>query len=241
MTDERFNLLIDGYNLMHAAGFVPRRVGTGVFEQQRERFLRWLLKQLPAAQHALTIVVFDGRATTNRTVSFAAFQGLSLQFSPEGIEADDLIESLISDHSAPKQLTVVSSDHRLHRAARHRRAICVDSEDFVDQCHSRQSASTSTFRRRKPRDLSAEELEEWMQVFEGVEEELAPPSTDSQDNASVPGTPLRDQKEVAIPPAPVEPIAPSVSDQPTSPVNRDEATRNVESVEFWEDRLREFL
>jgi hypothetical protein len=38
---------------------------------------------------------------------------------------------LIRKHSSPRALTVVSSDHRLHRAARRRRATPIDSDRWV--------------------------------------------------------------------------------------------------------------
>ena len=48
-------------------------------------------------------------------------------------DADSLIEELIQKNSTPKNLTVVSSDHRLHRAALRRKATPIDSDVWFDE------------------------------------------------------------------------------------------------------------
>ena len=48
-------------------------------------------------------------------------------------DADTLIELLIQKNSTPKKLTVVSSDHRLHKAASRRKSTPVDSDQWFDQ------------------------------------------------------------------------------------------------------------
>ena len=53
-------------------------------------------------------------------------------FAQHHDEADTLIEEMIQRHSAPKQLTVVSSDLRLQTAANRRKAVAVDSENWLD-------------------------------------------------------------------------------------------------------------
>ena len=60
-------------------------------------------------------------------------KGLSVRFAPRDSDADTLIEELIAADSAPRRLTVVSSDHRLQRAAHRRKAIAVDSDVWLAQ------------------------------------------------------------------------------------------------------------
>jgi len=55
---------------------------------------------------------------------------LDVTFSGPRREADGIIEDRISDSSAPRRLTVVSSDNRVIRAAGHRKAKAVKSDDF---------------------------------------------------------------------------------------------------------------
>jgi hypothetical protein len=59
--------------------------------------------------------------------------GITVRFAANYDDADALIEELIGQHSAPRRLVVVSSDHRLHRAARRRKAKPIDSEDWYAQ------------------------------------------------------------------------------------------------------------
>ena len=52
-------LLVDGYNLMHAAGMARLRYGPGELERCRGRFLRFLRRHLTAYESSRTTVVFD--------------------------------------------------------------------------------------------------------------------------------------------------------------------------------------
>jgi predicted RNA-binding protein with PIN domain len=56
--------------------------------------------------------------------------GLAVRFSRRGTSADELLEDLIAAESDPRNLLVVSSDHRVQRAARQRGASYTDSEPW---------------------------------------------------------------------------------------------------------------
>jgi predicted RNA-binding protein with PIN domain len=123
-------ILIDGYNLLHASG-VFGTVGRTSLESSREALLDWLGEVLSDAERQRTTIVFDARDAPPGLPRSAEKHGLRICFAPRGSEADDLLEELIRRHSSPRALTVVSSDHRLHRAARRRRATPVDSDKWV--------------------------------------------------------------------------------------------------------------
>ena len=53
------SLLIDGYNLIHAAGLVGQGRGPGGLERSRLALLNFLAQSLAAADLARTTVVFD--------------------------------------------------------------------------------------------------------------------------------------------------------------------------------------
>ncbi len=125
-------ILIDGYNLLHASG-VFGSVGRTSLEGSREALLDWLGAVLSDAQRQRTTIVFDAREAPPGLPRSAEKHGLQIQFAPRGSEADDLLEELIQSHSSPRALTVVSSDHRLQRAARRRRATAVDSDKWAAQ------------------------------------------------------------------------------------------------------------
>ncbi len=52
-------LMIDGYNLLHAAGLARRRYGPGQLERCRAQLLAWLAKHLTDGERERTTVVFD--------------------------------------------------------------------------------------------------------------------------------------------------------------------------------------
>ena len=55
----RLFLLIDGYNLMHAAGFARRTYGPGDLHRCRHRFLLQLAALLQPAARRDCLVIFD--------------------------------------------------------------------------------------------------------------------------------------------------------------------------------------
>lgn len=58
---------------------------------------------------------------------------ITILYAGRGRDADSLIEKLISDNSAPHRLTVVSSDHRIKRAAQKRKSYTINSEAFLQR------------------------------------------------------------------------------------------------------------
>ncbi len=120
-------ILIDGYNFLDGAGILALGPGHYSLEKSRRAILRVLRARLTEAERLETTVVFDGtrapRGLKRRDQQF----GVTILYSRSGELADDLIEDLIARHTHPRRLTVVSSDHRIQRAARRRQARPVDS------------------------------------------------------------------------------------------------------------------
>lgn len=100
----------------------------------RTRLLRQLAITMPESERGATEVVFDAAPTgTQRNESSATLEyGLRVRFAAEHPEADDLLEELIGKHPHPKTLTVVSSDRRIRRKAKARRARVLTAEQFLD-------------------------------------------------------------------------------------------------------------
>jgi predicted RNA-binding protein with PIN domain len=121
-------LLIDGYNLLHASGILPRGLGPGTLERARGALLNFLVESLEPGELAKTLVVFDARAAPVGLPRRIKHRGLAVHFAPNPGDADALIEHLISADHSPRKLVVVSSDHRLQRAAKRRRAQAIDSD-----------------------------------------------------------------------------------------------------------------
>ncbi|MCA9062413.1 MAG: NYN domain-containing protein [Planctomycetaceae bacterium] len=126
-------LIIDGYNLMHAAGYARPRYGPGDLEQQRNRFVRHLLSLVRPDLLADLTVVFDAFASSGDQKTALHDTAATVVFAAPGTDADSDIEERLAGHSSPRQVVVVSSDHRIQKAAHRRRAKCVDSEVFWKQ------------------------------------------------------------------------------------------------------------
>lgn len=162
------SLIIDGYNLMHAAGIVGRGAGPGFLERSRLAVLNFVVESLEPAALATTTVVFDARQAPPGLPRELRHGGITVRFASGYDSADELIEELIERDSAPRRLTVVSSDHRLHRAARRRKAHAIDSDRWYEQTiaerSKRQRAAKSTAP-KPPTPLATSEVEYWLAQF----------------------------------------------------------------------------
>lgn len=167
-------LLIDGYNLLYASGIFGNsdRRGPGGLERARSAMLNLLAESLPADELRRTAVVFDASEAPYGLARTFEHKGLTVHFASRDSDADSMIEELILRDSAPRRLTVVSSDHRLQKAAHRRKATAIDSDRWLAQMlrdrQSRQQAGPSDS--MKPEGpLSAGEVEFWLQQFDGGE------------------------------------------------------------------------
>jgi predicted RNA-binding protein with PIN domain len=115
-------------------------------------------------------VVFDGSGPARRG-DFESLTDIEVIFAGFHKDSDSVIEEKIKANSAPRRLTVVSSDRRLRKAAAARKASAVKSEDFWAEVQNE-------LRRGKPRKkepqakregLSESETEQWMNLF-GLDE-----------------------------------------------------------------------
>lgn len=131
--------LIDGYNLMYAGGLLGRKFGPDGFRQVRHRFLNDLAAVLDATEAHLTTVVFDASAPPPDRASVARHKGMTILFAVDADDADTRIEELIAHHSSPKTLTVVSSDHRIMKAALRRRSKVMTADAFWTEMDARKA------------------------------------------------------------------------------------------------------
>jgi predicted RNA-binding protein with PIN domain len=167
--------LIDGYNLMYAAGLLGRQLGPDGFRKVRQRFLNDLAAVLDPVEAHQTTVVFDASAAPPDLPRETSHKGLTVEFAVEDENADARIEWLIAHHATPKTLTVVSSDHRIRQAAHRRKSQEITSEAFLERLDLLKE-------RKKPRAepppspedlarehvLSAEESAYWESEFRDV-------------------------------------------------------------------------
>ena len=212
-------LLIDGYNLLHAAGMGRADYRPGELLQLRQRLLDLLLERLTAAELARGIVVFDARdpppdrpaqsVVRQLQVWFAtprfAFPGTRRQeAAPIRLngEADQLIMAWLDRHTAPKRVRVISSDHQIQAFARRCGATCQDSELFLRELATRNSSQkkrAAEADRLRVQPLTATDLNGWLQVFADAD-----PARLAQELAAE--QPPRDAPAAAVLPPVLEPV-----------------------------------
>jgi predicted RNA-binding protein with PIN domain len=163
-------LLIDGYNLLYAAGLGQADYAPGDLLRARRRLLRYLVRRLRTSELDRTTVVFDAREPPVGFPHSSMLCGMRVLFATPDGDADAVIEDLIDRHSAPKRLTLVSSDHRLQQAARRRRAMFLDSDAFLDDLERRASVSfpeeaDESDDPKETGEMSPAELAHWQAVF----------------------------------------------------------------------------
>lgn len=183
---QRFRI-IDGYNLMHSVGYARERYGQGGLERSRNRLLRFLVDRLDLDERRRTTIVFDARTIPFEGVRQQKLEEMTILFNEAGSDADTVIEELILEHSAPKQLEIVSGDRRLQKAIKRRKGIAVESEDFARLLRDRESivpgssqdVDLPTESDEKPESpaLSKSDTEYWMDVFGEVDVSEAKPET----------------------------------------------------------------
>ena len=107
--------LIDGYNLMHAIGLVRKNGGETGWLAARRKLLDWLADQLAHRPTDSFIIVFDAQRSLG-TLESNLHRGVKVLIA-RGSTADDVIEQMLAEEIFPRQLTVVSNDHRLRDSA----------------------------------------------------------------------------------------------------------------------------
>jgi len=156
-------VLIDGNNLLFAARDAEPERSPGIST------LCVLLGEWARKSGQRVHIVFDGPRPAPARVEQLREQGVSFEHSGGGVSADDVIIERINENSAPRLLSVVSSDHEIVAAARRRRAKSVRSNLFWEQVR-RDLARPNRPRVRMPeeklRGLSAEQTEHWLGEFE---------------------------------------------------------------------------
>lgn len=161
-------LLIDGYNLLH----VTALVGHGGLRSSRESLLRFLAAAIDPRERPQTTIVFDAVEAPPGLPRTMVYEEMTIHFSSDYDNADEMIEALIAGHNVPRSLLVVSSDHRLQRAARRRKAPFIDSDVwFADALRQRARNQRPIPKAAKPlENLSVDEIDYWLSQFGDVDE-----------------------------------------------------------------------
>jgi len=126
-------LLVDGYNLLYALGFIqPGDRTKRSLEKARHQLIDSIAKQLPSAVRRSTWIIFDSADAPKNLPDAFVKNEIRVFFSREWLSADEMLQSWISEHSSPKTLVVISSDHAVQRRATARNATPFDSDHWIE-------------------------------------------------------------------------------------------------------------
>ena len=156
-------LIVDAYNAMHVWRNAPIEEDGRDVEAMARRIgrTRWAGDRVTVVCDGTPPGGSDGRHTFD-------VEGVRVVYAGAGKDADTLIEHLIKKETAPRSLTVVSSDHRIRKAAGRRGAEAMPSEKFVVLMES--DASQGGGKRSGAEGGASEQLEgrevnQWMAAF----------------------------------------------------------------------------
>ncbi len=169
-------LLIDGYNVVSPIAPPNRNPDPRWLNRERNQLLKRLGEHLDVKIRGQTCVVFDAAQPPPDRPSRYLVDGIDVRFAVGYDEADDLIEELIAANSSPKNLAVVSSDHRIQAAAKRRGSTFFDSEPWLDdlldgrvrlsdRVTSRERNEGDRTETHKPDSVSGDDTSHWMREF----------------------------------------------------------------------------
>ncbi|QDU74169.1 YacP-like NYN domain protein [Bremerella volcania] len=228
-------LIIDGYNLLYAAGLVGSVDGEGSFEGERRALLDALLAVIDPKELTQTVVVFDSAKAPPGLPRVYNYQQITVRFASGYADADEMIEELIQEHHAPKRLTVVSSDHRVQRAARRRKAKAIDSDSWYRLMRQTRARRREIEAQQPPlpKRLSApaipeSEVSQWVEFFGKIDVDALAPQEETPPIAPASG------------PTP-EPKTPQGKPGPKKTKRSDEPAPNVFTDDYLKKIAEEFF
>ncbi len=173
-------LIIDAFNVLHTEGILPPHLA--------DPGVPGLIRLIATSRYAgrdLTVVCDGGNGTADSGVRM---DHAVVLYAGQGREADDVIEELIDRYHRGNPLTVVSTDARLKRAARRRRARSIDSATFlrhlVEDTAAPRLRQAHALREQVPLDPYS--VRAWMREFALHEPPPAPANPPAPTDAAPP-------------------------------------------------------
>ncbi len=157
-------VIIDGHNLLWSV-----QEAFEDFESITAVRLCWIISRYLKMTGEKGEIIFDGTGPLDKS-GFDNISNLEVFFAGLSSDADAVIEDKIRASTAPRRLTVVSSDRRLRDAARSRKAAVIKSQVFwgnVEKQLSRKRPAREPEGKR--RGLTESETRQWLKFF-GIEQ-----------------------------------------------------------------------
>ncbi len=153
--------LIDGHNL------IPK-LGLHLDSPDDEQELITILQEFSRLSRRACEVFFDGAPAGQ--AGMKKYGTLTVHFVRLGTTADSAIKARLNKlERAARNWTVISSDHEVQNAARAAHAQVSSSEEFAGQLKKIKQysgANASAGRPGAEKELSSEEIAEWLRLFE---------------------------------------------------------------------------
>ena len=126
--------IIDAYNLIFQCGFHPKKLDAPfALHKARQRLISELVLRIDQQSRPEVMLVFDAKNPRGHATPELNGQGFRISFAREFEDADAMVIELLRQHSQPRQLTVVSSDHHIQTAATRRSASAIDADVWFDR------------------------------------------------------------------------------------------------------------
>ena len=157
-------IIIDGHNLLHSIRKLNEDLES-ISDVQLCQAINRYLKLIGQKGE----IIFDGTGPPDKS-GFDNISNLEVLFAGRDTDADTVIEHKIRLNTAPKRLTIVSSDRRLRKAAQARKATVLKSEAFwavLEKQLSRKRLAKEP--EEKQQGLNEGETRLWMRFF-GLEQ-----------------------------------------------------------------------
>lgn len=206
-------LLVDAYNVLMVTGVLPPDLA-GLDESG-------LASLIAAGRYARreARLICDG--TPRGKAPGSASGRVTIVYAGPGREADDVIEALIEVDSAPRRLLVVSTDRRVRKAARRRRAPSMTSDVFLRQLAEDHARTPRKGRQTPPIPLERPAVARWMEEF-GFRYDPDHRNTDP---------PRKTAAAAGQVPIPTPPPVPAPEQAPLDPIL-------IQALEVWSGRLK---
>lgn len=151
--------IIDGHNL------IGRLPDISLDDPDDEAKLVQKLSGWVARTRCKCVVIFDSGLPAGK--SRMSNRGVQVVFSNHRTTADTLLMERIRKEPNPKMTTIVSSDNEVLSMARRRKMNTLKSQEFADLLKIRAAPGKPGPDVAADLKLTEDEVEEWMQIFEG--------------------------------------------------------------------------
>ena len=151
-------IVIDGHNL------IPKIPGINLSDENDEQKLLELVQEYCRLAGKQAELFFDGAPTSENRIRKSG--SVSPHYVKKGYTADNaIVDWLRKAGKEAKNLTVVSSDHRVQTESRALGAEIMTSDAFAIEIR-RELSSPKATQAIKEKKLSESEIDEWMERFE---------------------------------------------------------------------------